>query len=154
MAGFGGDGAVPVLNDCITRAAFARGLPLVDLRLICDQDEDYANPIEPSVRGGEKIAAAIAALVTDHGGARQRSEVFARVEEPQSLVRLAYRRKRHSRLTAVSGAIAYSLFTDYELGLVRTIPMGAQLRLDAASGILLAASPRSSASRTSSISRT
>jgi lysophospholipase L1-like esterase len=66
-----------VLNDCITRAAFARGLSLIDLRLICDRDEDYANAIEPSVRGGAKIAAAIAALVTDHGGARRRSEVIA-----------------------------------------------------------------------------
>ena len=69
-----------VLNDCITRAAFARGLSLIDLRLICDRDEDFANPIEPSVRGGAKIAAAIAALVTDYGGT-QPSEVFARVED-------------------------------------------------------------------------
>ena len=69
-----------VFNDCITREAFARGLPLIDLRLICDRDEDYANPIEPSVRGGAKIAAAVATLVTDHGGARGRSEVFARSE--------------------------------------------------------------------------
>jgi hypothetical protein len=59
--------ALSVFNDCITRAAFARGLPVIDLRLICDQDEDYANPIEPSVRGGEKIAAAIAGLVIEPG---------------------------------------------------------------------------------------
>ena len=71
-----------VFNDCITREAFARGLALIDLRLICDRDEDFANAIEPSVRGGAKIAAAITALVTHHGGARQGSEVFARVEEP------------------------------------------------------------------------
>jgi hypothetical protein len=69
-----------VFNDCITREAFARGLPLIDLRLICDRDEDFANPIEPSVRGGAKIAAAIAALVTDGDGAR-RSEVFARLKD-------------------------------------------------------------------------
>jgi hypothetical protein len=68
-----------IFNDCITREAFARALPLIDLRLICDRDEDFANPIEPSVRGGAKIAAAIAALVTNHGSAR-RSEIFARVE--------------------------------------------------------------------------
>jgi hypothetical protein len=55
--------ALAIFNDVITRQAFARGLPLIDLRLICDSDEDYANPIEPSVRGGEKIAAAIAGLV-------------------------------------------------------------------------------------------
>jgi hypothetical protein len=40
-----------------------------------------------------------------------------------------------------AGAIGYSLFTDYELGLVRKIPMGTHLGLDAGSGILLAASP-------------
>jgi hypothetical protein len=53
--------ALAIFNDVITRAAFERGAGLVDLRLICDSDEDYANPIEPSVRGGNKIAAAIAA---------------------------------------------------------------------------------------------
>jgi hypothetical protein len=56
-----------LFNDIITRAAFSRGLPLIDLRLICDQDEDYANPIEPSAHGGDKIAAAIARLATGHG---------------------------------------------------------------------------------------
>lgn len=38
-------------------------------------------------------------------------------------------------------ALVYSLFTDYELGGVRAIPMPVHLRLDAASGALLAASP-------------
>ena len=69
-----------ILNDCITRAAFARGLSLIDLRLICDRDANFANPIEPSVRGGAKIAPAIAALVTDQGGT-QASEVFARFKD-------------------------------------------------------------------------
>ena len=53
-----------LFNDVITREAFARGLPLLDLRLICDEAADYANPIEPSVQGGGKIAASIAGLVT------------------------------------------------------------------------------------------
>ncbi|HEY0522709.1 MAG TPA: SGNH/GDSL hydrolase family protein [Stellaceae bacterium] len=71
--------ALTVFNDSITREAFRRGLPLIDLRLICDEDADYANPIEPSVRGGAKIARTIAALVTEHGNAeRRRSMVFAR----------------------------------------------------------------------------
>ncbi|WP_210479564.1 SGNH/GDSL hydrolase family protein [Naasia sp. SYSU D00948] len=52
-----------VFNDVITRAAFRRGIPLIDLRLICDEDADYANPIEPSVQGGAKIASAIRSLV-------------------------------------------------------------------------------------------
>jgi len=54
--------ALALFNDVITRAAFSRGLPLIDLRLICDSPDDYANPIEPSARGGRKIAAAIAAV--------------------------------------------------------------------------------------------
>ena len=66
-----------LFNDAITREAFGRGLPLVDLRLVCGEDADYANPIEPSARGGAKIAAAIAELVTGHDFARRRSAVFA-----------------------------------------------------------------------------
>ena len=57
--------ALTLLNDCITREAFARDLALIDLRLICDNDEDFANPIEPSVRGGEKIARAIARFASE-----------------------------------------------------------------------------------------
>jgi SPW repeat len=37
--------------------------------------------------------------------------------------------------------IGYSFFTDYELGLVRAIPMRRHLALDAGSGAFLAASP-------------
>lgn len=39
------------------------------------------------------------------------------------------------------GAIGYSLFTDYEMGVVRTLPMATHLMLDIASGIVLAVSP-------------
>jgi hypothetical protein len=70
--------ALSLFNDIITREAFGRGLPLVDLRLICSDDADYANPIEPSARGGAKIASAIAELVLGHDFSRRRSEVFAR----------------------------------------------------------------------------
>ena len=70
--------ALTVFNDCIMREAFQRGLPLLDLRLICDEEADYANPIEPSVRGGAKIAAAILRLVTEHDFTRRRTEVFPR----------------------------------------------------------------------------
>ncbi len=67
--------ALTVFNDCIVRAAFAHGLPLLDLRLICTEAGDYANPIEPSARGGEKIARTIAEFVerSPIGG---RTEVF------------------------------------------------------------------------------
>jgi len=39
------------------------------------------------------------------------------------------------------GALVYSVMTDYELGLTRTLSMPTHLTLDLVSGILLAASP-------------
>ncbi len=64
-----------VFNDCIIRAAFAYRLPLLDLRFICTEEGDYANPIEPSAQGGAKIAGAIVRLV-EHGFTGDRTEVF------------------------------------------------------------------------------
>jgi lysophospholipase L1-like esterase len=68
--------ALTVFNDAITRAAFGAGAPLIDLRLVCDEAADYANPIEPSEAGGAKIASAIVRLVSEHDFARRRTEVF------------------------------------------------------------------------------
>jgi len=65
-----------VFNDVILRQAFARGVPVIDLRLIVDDDGDYANDMEPSVAGGAKIAKIIATLVTTHDFKRRRSEVY------------------------------------------------------------------------------
>ncbi len=67
--------ALTVFNDCIIRAAFVHGLPLLDLRLICTEEGDYANPIEPSAQGGEKIARAIVEMV-GQGFTGGRTEVF------------------------------------------------------------------------------
>ena len=68
--------ALSIFNDVITRAAFIRRLPLIDLRLICDEVDDYANPIEPSAKGGDKIAAVIAQVVAGNS-IFPRSQVFA-----------------------------------------------------------------------------
>jgi lysophospholipase L1-like esterase len=65
-----------IFNDCITREAAARGLALIDLRLILTGDGDLANAIEPSVAGGAKIANAIAAFASDYDLAKGRCEVF------------------------------------------------------------------------------
>jgi hypothetical protein len=51
--------ALTALNDAITREAFARNVDCIDLRILCDDDRDFANPIEPSIHGGAKIANAI-----------------------------------------------------------------------------------------------
>jgi lysophospholipase L1-like esterase len=70
--------ALAAFNDVITRGAFARGAALIDLRLISSDDEDFAGPTGPSVRGGAKIAAAIAGWAAGNAPARRRrSEVFA-----------------------------------------------------------------------------
>lgn len=65
-----------VFNDVIIRAAFGAGLPLLDLRLVCNEPTDYANPIEPSVAGGAKIAEVIRRVVTQHDFAQCRTTVF------------------------------------------------------------------------------
>jgi len=54
--------ALSLFNDVITREALAVGATVIDLRQICIEPADYSiqSPIEPSERGGMKIAAAIA----------------------------------------------------------------------------------------------
>jgi lysophospholipase L1-like esterase len=69
--------ALALLNDVITREAFARELSLIDLRVLCNEDADFANPIEPSVEGGQKIAKAIAAFLHERREL-QGTRVFAR----------------------------------------------------------------------------
>ncbi len=68
--------ALTVFNDAILRVAFDHGLPVLDLRLICDSPEDYANPIEPSSRGGARIADVIVEVVTGHDFPRGRTSVY------------------------------------------------------------------------------
>jgi GDSL-like Lipase/Acylhydrolase family len=68
--------ALATFNDVIIRRAFLAGVPLIDLRLVCNEDSDYANEIEPSEKGGGKIANAIARLVSEHNFESRRTEVF------------------------------------------------------------------------------
>lgn len=67
--------ALIAFNDAILRVAFEYALDVIDLRLICNEPRDYANPIEPSSRGGAKIARAIASVVALDG----RHDTFSRV---------------------------------------------------------------------------
>lgn len=57
--------ALSLFNDVILFEAIARRIPVLDLRLVCPEPEDYSalSPIEPSAQGSGKIAAAIAELV-------------------------------------------------------------------------------------------
>lgn len=64
-------------NDVITREAVKRGLPVLDLRVTFNEPTDYANPIEPSSAGGQKIARLIATVLSGHEFASGRAVFFA-----------------------------------------------------------------------------
>ena len=65
--------------DCrILLEAISRSLTVLDLRLICNHDDDFANAIEPSVAGGDKIAGAISEFLSNHDSTKGRSEIFSR----------------------------------------------------------------------------
>jgi hypothetical protein len=66
------------LNDGILQQAFARARPVLDLRLICSEDRDYANAIEPSVQEGEKIATAIVGWMAGHDLRPARNVILTR----------------------------------------------------------------------------
>lgn len=68
-----------LFNDVILREAFRVNVPVIDLRVICNDTADYApsSPIEPSVAGGGKIARAVARAVTECDFGMNRSQVFA-----------------------------------------------------------------------------
>jgi hypothetical protein len=53
-----------MFNDPIIRVAIEHAVPVIDLRSVCVNAEDFANPIEPSSVGGAKIARVIVGLVT------------------------------------------------------------------------------------------
>ncbi len=54
---------VALFNDIIYQIAGEYNLPVIELRYICTESSDYANPIEPSSFGGRKIAQAINNIV-------------------------------------------------------------------------------------------
>jgi hypothetical protein len=51
--------ALATFNDAIVRVSRQKNCAVIELRHVCAQPEDYANPIEPSAVGGAKIAEAI-----------------------------------------------------------------------------------------------
>ena len=68
-----------MLNDCITRQAAQHGLPLIDLRLIFTDINDYAaiSPIEPSSIGGQKLADRIIHVLRHHDFSQRRTVCYA-----------------------------------------------------------------------------
>jgi hypothetical protein len=69
-----------VFNDVILREAFRHGLPVLDLRLVCDEARDYSSlsSIEPSEIGGAKIVRGIRRVVTGHDFGRGESVVYGK----------------------------------------------------------------------------
>ncbi|MEZ6190182.1 MAG: SGNH/GDSL hydrolase family protein [Phycisphaerales bacterium] len=70
--------ALNAFNDVITRAASYRGLPIIDLRVVIDSPDDYANPIEPSAVGGEKLTRAILTVISGHDFTKPRCVLYGR----------------------------------------------------------------------------
>jgi hypothetical protein len=60
--------ALALFNDIIIRNAVSRGVPILDLRMICTESGDYSikSPIEPSSQGGHKISTRMAAAMLKH----------------------------------------------------------------------------------------
>ena len=68
--------ALASFNDIIIKQSFLAGLPLIDLRLVCNEPTDYANEIEPSEAGGKKIARTILRLISEHNFGAGKTEIF------------------------------------------------------------------------------
>jgi hypothetical protein len=68
--------ALTVFNDVIIRQAISAGVPFLDLRLICNESDDYANEIEPSGKGGGKIAAKILEVAQNHNFSARKTCVY------------------------------------------------------------------------------
>jgi hypothetical protein len=50
---------VALFNDVIIRVGRERELPTVEMRHVCNEPGDFKRGVEPSVRGGEKVATAV-----------------------------------------------------------------------------------------------
>ena len=57
------EAALSIFNDVIQQTAHTHDCAVLDIRSLFTEGGDFANPIEPSAIGGEKLAAAIAATV-------------------------------------------------------------------------------------------
>jgi hypothetical protein len=70
--------ALALFNDIIIREAAHQGVPILDLRGICDDPTDFSSvsPIEPSDSGGAKIADAIANMGLRHDFAVPRTTLY------------------------------------------------------------------------------
>jgi hypothetical protein len=68
--------ALALFNDVILRTAADLHLDALELRSLCTEPDDYANPIEPSGKGGLKIARAIAQVAGAVSGASPPARIW------------------------------------------------------------------------------
>lgn len=64
-------------NDAIIRNASSRGLPILDLRAVCTENEDYSNDIEPSSAGALKIARAMEQILENHDFSARQTTIYS-----------------------------------------------------------------------------
>lgn len=68
--------ALALFNDVILRTAIDLHLDALELRSLCTEPDDYANPIEPSGKGGLKIARGIAQVAGAVSGASPPARIW------------------------------------------------------------------------------
>lgn len=70
--------ALGLFNEMILREAFIMGLPVIDLRLTCNDERDYSSisPIEPSEQGGAKISRLIYRVFKEHPFQCEQSRIY------------------------------------------------------------------------------
>ena len=61
--------ALSLFNEIILKEAFSIGASVIDLRLLCNEEDDYStiSPIEPSGQGARKIVEQIIKITNEHG---------------------------------------------------------------------------------------
>ncbi|EAZ94179.1 SGNH/GDSL hydrolase family protein [Crocosphaera chwakensis] len=68
--------ALTIFNDVILTQGFKLGLPIIDLRLVFNESQDYANPIEPSMQGGQKLVNVILNVIENYDFNQQYTRIF------------------------------------------------------------------------------
>lgn len=70
--------ALALFNEVILKEAFRHKIPVIDLRLIFNNNEDYSSlsPIEPSEIGGEKLVAVILQCLEQHDFSDSKSLIY------------------------------------------------------------------------------
>ncbi len=68
--------ALTLFNDCIIRVAREFQFPVLELRAVCTEAADFVAEIEPSLRGGAKIAEAICQSFVQHDFGRRQTVIY------------------------------------------------------------------------------